>query len=589
MSFDKSPSDIAIEFLAEEAPEAISPALETAEDLLQWVANDHTLKRQDRVNEMSAIRIMGTIDNIPLSAIPLDEEYLLNERYKKILGDKSRKPRRKSEIRTLLNRVLLRAGIIKVGSRRSGRLSHVWIQLITSLPTKEDQRGISTLARFCSGRDIDPDQVTLAVWDRFVIETLHHSAFRNPRATILRTIGACNRAKAKIASWPLPELPKLVNPRLVSLPRDGFPKSFWDDVDAYAEKSSTPSADIFDTTQAKQLAPDTLKRYREVAWRTASAQVHRGRPAEEIVSLAALLDIPWLREAMRWFHAHAGNRFLKDHLNMAATWVSFATNYVRPQAADIEALREIMGRIDKALGPPEFSRRNIERLDQFTGPAVVDEFILLPFRIFDEVRRKKVLTVEDATEMMAAVGIEILLATMVRLKNLANTDLTKNFWPAKPRPDGTWVFRVERQDVKNHQHLDFKLSRHTVRLIEFYLQKCRPLLMKEPTTMLFPRPNGTAAGRERMARLVVKTIRKRLGLEVNTHLFRHIGTMLYLDQHPGDLETVRIMLGHTSIKTTERFYARLKATRAIELFTQAVLGGRDAMIDKLRLGRRRKA
>ena len=33
---------------------------------------------------------------------------------------------------------------------------------------------------------------------------------------------------------------------------------------------------------------------------------------------------------MQWLHEHAGDRFLKDHLNMAATWVSMARNYVRP-------------------------------------------------------------------------------------------------------------------------------------------------------------------------------------------------------------------------------------------------------------------
>ena len=46
------------------------------------------------------------------------------------------------------------------------------------------------------------------------------------------------------------------------------------------------------------------------------------------------------------------------------------------------------------------------------------------------------------------------------------------------------------------------------------------------------------------------------------------------------------MLGHGSTKTTQQFYARMKATRAIELFTKAVLGGRDALIGNLKLGKR---
>src|SRR4029077_6748835 len=168
-------------------------------------------------------------------------------------------------------------------------------------------------------------------------------------------------------------------------------------------------------------------------------------------------------------------------------------------------LREgIMNKIAKQLGTPEFSRRNIEKLEQFNDPKVVDEFLLLPFRIWDEVCRKKVITVEDATLMMAAVGIEILLATMVRLKNLANADLKTNFWPAKPRPDGTWTFRVKAKDVKNHKDLDFKLGKQTTRLIEFYLKKCWPLLAKGPTTTkLFLRTDGAPKGSVMMAHLVV--------------------------------------------------------------------------------------
>lgn len=190
---------------------------------------------------------------------------------------------------------------------------------------------------------------------------------------------------------------------------------------------------------------------------------------------------------------------------------------------------------------------------------------------------------------MAAVGMEILLATMVRRKNLANADLKTNFWPAKPRPDGTWTFRVKAKDVKNHKDLDFKLGKQTTLLMEFFLKQCRPLLVKHPTTALFLRTDGTPKGSMMMAHLVVSTVRKRLGLDINVHLFRHIGAMLFLDKHLGSLEVVRVMLGHGSTKTTEKFYARLKATKAIELFTTAVFGERDAMIEQLKLGRKKKS
>src|SRR5262249_13770150 len=157
-------------------------------------------------------------------------------------------------------------------------------------------------------------------------------------------------------------------------------------------------------------------------WRTASAQVHAGRNASEIINLAALLDLGWLKEAMSWFYHRAGDTFLKDHLNIAATWVSFADNHVHPPEEVTEALRkDIFKVIEKKLGPAQFSDKNMQKLEQLSTREVVDEFLFLPYQIHSEIRKKQTLTVKDATEMMAAVGIELLLTTMIRRKNLADT------------------------------------------------------------------------------------------------------------------------------------------------------------------------
>jgi len=166
-------------------------------------------------------------------------------------------------------------------------------------------------------------------------------------------------------------------------------------------------------------------------------------------------------------------------------------------------------------------------------------------------------------EMMAAVGIELLLTTMIRRKNLAGIDLKKSFWPVRPTPAGAWSLSVDPCDVKNRQPLRFALSKPTIRLIDFYLNECRPLLLKEPTDLMFLRTNGEPKGRAMMANLVCRTLSRRLDLDVNIHLFRHIGTMLYLDAHPGHFGVPQVMLGHTSNKTTQQFYAHLQTTQAI--------------------------
>jgi len=425
MSLDKEAATIAMEYLAEDpasaSPEgdpATLPALKTAQDLLDWVQLDPNLGPQQRSNEASAIRALERVINMPLSTIPLDQEYLLNVCYKNIRADKTRTKRRRLHIITLLNRILKRAGIIKVGSRRSGETSYAWIKFLESLTDQNDRNALSTFAKYCSERNIEPHEVTLDVWHDFVDETLHHSAFKKPRESVRRVIIASNRARAKFTNWPLPELPKLVNPRSVSIPKSELPAPFWKDIDTYIVMSSNPAKNIFDKNWPKQLSLDTLQRYRDVAWRTASAQVREGRPASEITSLAALLDVAWLEKAMSWFYHHAGDAFLKDHLNMAATWVSFADNYVHPPAETIDHIRKgIFKVIEKKLGPAGFSKKNIEKLEQFSNAAIVEDFLFLPYQIMAEIKKKKVITVDDATEMMAAVGIELLLTTMIRRKN----------------------------------------------------------------------------------------------------------------------------------------------------------------------------
>lgn len=45
----------------------------------------------------------------------------------------------------------------------------------------------------------------------------------------------------------------------------------------------------------------------------------------------------------------------------------------------------------------------------------------------------------------------------------------------------------------------------------------------------------------------------------------------------------KVMLGHKWQTTTEKFYARLCATKAIEHFTTVVLGERNARLTKLKI------
>jgi hypothetical protein len=67
------------------------------------------------------------------------------------------------------------------------------------------------------------------------------------------------------------------------------------------------------------------------------------------------------------------------------------------------------------------------------------------------------------------------------------------------------------------------------------------------------------------------------GLKVNTHLFRHVGAKIFLDQRPGQYEVVRQVLRHRSIETTTSFYAGAETRSAGQHFAAVITRLREEL------------
>jgi integrase len=57
-------------------------------------------------------------------------------------------------------------------------------------------------------------------------------------------------------------------------------------------------------------------------------------------------------------------------------------------------------------------------------------------------------------------------------------------------------------------------------------------------------------------------LRRRAGIVLSVHQFRHMSAKVFIDAHPGGFEIVKQFLGHTSIKTTVSAYAGIDSRRA---------------------------
>jgi integrase len=64
-------------------------------------------------------------------------------------------------------------------------------------------------------------------------------------------------------------------------------------------------------------------------------------------------------------------------------------------------------------------------------------------------------------------------------------------------------------------------------------------------------------------------------LTVNVHLFRHVCAYLFLKAHPGEYETVRLLLGHSSSAVTERAYCGLERADAVRRYDSLIDGYRS--------------
>jgi site-specific recombinase XerD len=120
--------------------------------------------------------------------------------------------------------------------------------------------------------------------------------------------------------------------------------------------------------------------------------------------------------------------------------------------------------------------------------------------------------------------------------------------------------------VKNQVDLNFKFDQPLTNLIDEYVVRFRPTLLRgSNTSWLFPGEGGQK-NKAFLSDQLTARIQKTVGLQITAHQFRHAAAAIYLRHKPGDYETVRRLLGHRNIWTTIKFYCGLETMEATEQF-----------------------
>ena len=140
--------------------------------------------------------------------------------------------------------------------------------------------------------------------------------------------------------------------------------------------------------------------------------------------------------------------------------------------------------------------------------------------------------------------------------------------------------------MKNDEAIERKLPASVAHILKVYLETYRPLLLRAPSSSLFP---GEGSGHKSITGLAVQikqAIARETGLEVNVHLLRHIGAKLHLEENPGAYGVIRLVLGHRSVTTTERSYCGTETAAALKQFDDHVLARRKRLPSPWACGRK---
>lgn len=173
----------------------------------------------------------------------------------------------------------------------------------------------------------------------------------------------------------------------------------------------------------------------------------------------------------------------------------------------------------------------------------------------------EVLDLELGRDIMAALAHDILLARAPRSDNVLRTRLDWITWQG-----GRARIVVPATQVKMRGQGDadlvIQLGDATSRLLERYLEVVRPALLDRaaqgnPYLFLSQGKDMPHGYYSNLFKRVTRLLRRKVGVRINPHLYRHLVGWIWLKESLDNLPKVQRLLGHKKLQTTIDHYAEL--------------------------------
>ena len=454
-------------------------------------------------------------------------------------------------------------GIVKRRHRHIDDLSPAWRTLWERVLASKDKTLSLALPRFVHYLNrvgVAPQEVTQAHADSFLEAIIANEISKSPEVGWINAINAWNLATTRIENWPQITLEKPRRQKVYKRADADLPAGFMADLTALMQRMAQPDP-FAEDEPTRPLRPHTITAYTRQLKRFASELLEAGVPPEDITSVAALCEPKRAEIGLRAMFERNGNEKNKLIAETAALLRNLASKLdlgddVRKQLAQLSARVSM----PKQKG---MTRKNRDRLRVLQDDKTLQRLLVMPEKIFAKPAGKTkpyyaALAREDA------LAVAILLCFPLRIKNIASIHIEQHL---QNMGDGRLFLVMNEDDTKTETPIEMELPKDVAKMLKEHLTTRAPLLCPKGTVWLFPRRDGMGpiTGNALSARLK-KRIRVGTGIEMNSHLFRHLAAMIWLDENPGAYEVARRILGHSTSSHTINMYSGLETRSAMDAF-----------------------
>jgi integrase len=437
-------------------------------------------------------------------------------------------------------------------------LSAAWNKLFADISTRRAQIGLSRLARYASGRGIAPQAINDATINAFITAVRDGTLHRKPN-DLHRSVALIWNEVARRSEFGL---------QLVDVPSFRRPAQRIE----WALLASTFRTDVGDyltwcagvdsfaaNARSRALAPQTIKLRQNEIHAAITALVESGVAPNAITSLADLVSPENFKRILRRRHETIGGRENVFNHGLARSLVEIAVRWVKVDAAAHAELKRLAGKVPMPISG--LTTKNKRVLRQFDDPAILRRLFNFPSRLWAEVKRDAKPNFRTLVKAQAALAFAILSYMPVRLQNLATLTFDVHLF-MREAPGATSSLELPAGELKNRRELAFDIPSDVAKMLIEYRNRIAPKVIGRRPDRLFVNVDGTPKTQWTVAWMIRTYLKRRAGIVLSAHQFRHLSAKVLLDAEPGSFETVRQLLGHASLNTTVAAYAGIDSRRA---------------------------